>query len=228
VSTETRSTVPTASDRPRAATLVAAALGFVLLYFSTDFVVPNVASSALPLPDAPVDEARAWFAENPLAATLVALTQFASVSCLAVFVGAWRRTVDTPRRRQVARWGLAAVAAMMLSSVFGWLLAALASTASLDTVEVLRTGNFIAGGTAHVLLLGVFVLAASRGTHATRPVRALAWIAVAPAVLSLTSLVWFEGAAFILLGRLLCMAWTVTAAISLARRGRSRPDGGSR
>jgi len=30
--------------------------------------------------------------------------------------------------------------------------------------------------------------------------------------------VWFNGAALILLGRLLCMAWTISAAVSATRR----------
>lgn len=42
-----------ASARPGWAVL-AAALGFVAFYFATDFVTPNLASSALPLPDDPV------------------------------------------------------------------------------------------------------------------------------------------------------------------------------
>jgi hypothetical protein len=50
-----------------------------------------------------------------------------------------------------------------------------------------------------------------------KPVRVLAYVAVVPAVLSLSSLFFFQGAAFILLGRLLCMIWTVSAAVSVTR-----------
>jgi hypothetical protein len=39
-----------------------------------------------------------------------------------------------------------------------------------------------------------------------------------PAIVSVTSLVWFQGAAFILLGRLLCMVWVIAAAVSATRR----------
>jgi hypothetical protein len=35
---------------------------------------------------------------------------------------------------------------------------------------------------------------------------------------SLASLAWFQGAALILLGRLLCMAWVISAAVSATRR----------
>lgn len=200
--------------------MILGAAGFVLLYFSADFVAPNLASSALPLPDAPLAEARAWFAENQLAAVTLGLCQLLSVSALAVFVtrlGAIARATRRPGTT-ATRWGLAAVALMVLASVCMWVLAAVAPSASLGVVSVLRTGNFIAGGTAHVLALGVFAVLASRLPGMSRPVRVLGYIAAVPAVLSVVSLVWFEGAVFILLGRLLCMVWTVTAAVSVTRR----------
>jgi hypothetical protein len=49
------------------------AVGFVLLYFSVDFVAPNLATSALPLPAAALADARAWFAENRLATVMPGL-----------------------------------------------------------------------------------------------------------------------------------------------------------
>jgi hypothetical protein len=39
-----------------------------------------------------------------------------------------------------------------------------------------------------------------------------------PAIASLVSLAWFQGAALILLGRLLCMAWIISAAVCVTRR----------
>jgi len=39
-----------------------------------------------------------------------------------------------------------------------------------------------------------------------------------PAIASLVSLAWFQGAALILLGRLLCIAWIISAAVSATRR----------
>jgi hypothetical protein len=45
--------------------------------------------------------------------------------------------------------------------------------ASLEAVSVLRTGTFIAGGTAHVLALGVFVTLVSRLPTTSKPVRVL-------------------------------------------------------
>lgn len=202
--------------------LVLAAIGFVLLYLATDFVVSSLASSALPLPDAPVSEARSWFADNQPAAVMLGLCQLLSVGCLAVYVARFRH-VAAPERAaaiRVARtWGFVAVAAMALSSAAAWLLAGIAPSASLDTVSAVRTTNFVAGGTAHVLALGLFVVLAARMPGFGRAVRVLGYVAAGVSVLSLISLVWFEGAAFILLGRLLCMVWTISAAVSVARRG---------
>lgn len=196
--------------------LILAAIGFPLLYFAADFVVPNLASSALPLPNAPLAEVRAWFADNQLAAAMLGVAQFLSVSALAVFVMRLRRLApDTSRSTP---WGLAAVLLMMLASVFMWALAALAPDASLDLVSVLRTGNFVAGGTAHVLALGAFVTLVSRLPATSRRVRVLGYVAAVPAMLSVVSLVWFQGAALILLGRLLCMVWVISAAVSVTRR----------
>ena len=203
-------------------TLIAFALGFVLLYLSVDFVVPNLASSALPLPDAPAEEARRWFADNPSATVWIGILQLLSVACLAGFAITLRRTAATADQVAAARkatpWALLAVACMALSSLLSWLLAAFASTASLDTVAALRTANFIAGGTAHVVALGVFVLLASRIPGFGKAIRVFAVVAAVPAIASLVSLVWYEGAVLILLGRLLCMIWTISAAVSVTRR----------
>jgi hypothetical protein len=212
----------TTSPSPRRWTLLAFAVGFLLLYLSTDFVVPNLASSALPLPNAAADVARTWFADNPTAAIMIGVCQLLSVACLGGFVVTLRRTAVTAGQVAAARkatpWGLLAVACMVLSSLLSWLLAAFAADASLGTVDALRTANFIAGGTAHVVALGIFVLLASRIAGFGRAVRTFAIIAAVPAIASLVSLVWFQGAALILLGRLLCMVWTICAAVSATRR----------
>ncbi len=218
----TQQAVSTGSRRRGAGVLIAAAVGFVLLYLATDFVTPNFASSTLPLPNDPVADVRDWYADNQLAAVLMGVTQFLSVSSLAAFVTRLPGVVRTVAQQVAAErariWGLAAVALMMLSSALAWLLAAMAPSASLDTVSVLRTSNFIAGGTAHVLALGVFVLLAARMPGFGKPVRVLAYVAAVVSALSLSSLFFFQGAAFILLGRLLCMVWTVSAAVSITRR----------
>jgi hypothetical protein len=107
---------------------------------------------------------------------------------------------------------------MVVSSVTSFVLAAIAPSASLDTVGVLRSVSFISGGTAHVATLGVFVLIASRTF--SKPVRVFGIVAAVPAIASLVSLVWFNGSVLILLGRLLCMVWTIAAAVSLFRRAK--------
>ena len=201
---EVERTTPETSGR----LLLLSALGFVLCYVAVGFVTPAFASSSLPLPDDPTAEARAWYVENPLATVLIGVCQLASVACLAGFV----KVLGNARR-----WGYAAVGLMVLSSAASWLLAAVAPDASLDTISVLRTFSFITGGTAHVVALGVFVWLASRAGGFGRGVRGLAWVALVPSVASLISLVVFEGAALILLGRLLCMIWTVSAAVSASR-----------
>jgi hypothetical protein len=218
------SAMVTAPGRSRGAALplLAGAVGFVLFYVSNDFVVPNLASSALPLPDAPAADARAWFADNQLAAIVSGLVHAVSVTCLAVFVAALRRSGSAERRAALGRavpWGFGAVGLMYLATVLACVLAAVAPSTSDVTAGALRTANFIAGGTAHVLALGVFVLFASRAPGTSRRLRILARVAAVPAVLALSSLVVWQGAAFILLGRLLCMIWVVSAAVSLTRSG---------
>jgi len=201
--------------------VLAAALGFVALYLATDFVTPNLASSALPLPDDPARQVRDWYAENQLAAVMIGVTQLLSVCALGAFAVLLPRTARSAAQltstRRARPWGLVAVAVMMLSSVLGWVLAAVAPAASLDVVSALRTANFVTGGTAHVVALGIFVWLASRTPGFGKPVRGLGAVAVVVAFLSLSSLVWFYGAAFILLGRLVCMLWSVCAAVSIIR-----------
>jgi hypothetical protein len=213
--------------RSRGLTLVVAALGFVGFYLSTEVALGSLASTSLPLPTDPVAHARDWFASNQQAAVVMGLLQVLSVACLATFVWALHDSMSTTAQRTATArarpWGWLAVGLMVASSALAWLMAALAPTSSLDTVAVLRTANFIAGGTGHVLALGVFAVLAGRVPGMTRPLRVLGYVAAVPAVLSLLSLVVWQAAAFILLGRLVCMVWTISAAISLTRQGRRNP-----
>ena len=207
---------PTLGTIPHARTGLPAlisACGFVLAYFTTEFVVSGVAKSALPLPDSSSTSARDWFATNQLAAVWMGACQAVSVLFLAWFTGA----VGSRRGRP---WGLAAVVLMLLASLCAWVLAAVAPTASLGTVEILRDANFITGGTVHVVALGAFAFLTSREGEFGRPIRVLSTVAAVVCVLSLSSLFVFQGAAFILLGRLLCMVWAISAGVSLTRRMR--------
>lgn len=200
----------------RGGTLIAAAAGFLVLFVLVGVVTPAVASSALPLPGDPVAKARDWFAHNQVAAVTTGVLQVLSVGCLAAFAARFAGVV--PAARRARPWAFAAAGLMVLSSVLGWILAAIAPSASMDTVEVLRTANFIAGGTAHVVVLGVFVLLAARAPGFGRPVRIFGYVAAAVSVLSLVSLVWYTGSVLIVLGRLLCMVWVICAAVSTTRQ----------
>jgi hypothetical protein len=209
--------------QPRVAPwLILGAAGFVLLYLCTDVVTSKLASSALPLPNVPAGEAQAWFAANRAATVMMGVCQLLSVACLAALVHGLRRAATGSRQAAAVRrarpWGLAAVALMACSSVLAWVLAAVAPTAPTAVIGVLRTASFITGGTAHVVALGVFVLLASRIPGLGKALRVLAWVAVVPAVASLISLFVFEGAALILLGRLLAMVWIITAAVTATVR----------
>ncbi|MEU8801617.1 hypothetical protein [Spirillospora sp. NPDC048819] len=201
--------------------LLAGSIAFLVFYLSVSFVTPSLASDALPLPNDPAAETRAWYAGNAAAAVATGVCQLLSVAFLALFVQGLVRAAAGPERERIAgrarAWGYGAVALMAASSVLSWTLAAVASSASVDTVSVLRTANFIAGGTAHVVALGVFVLLASRMPGFGKGVRGFAWVVAVPAVASLISIVVFEGAALILLGRLLGMIWTISAAVSVTR-----------
>ncbi len=201
--------------------LLGAAVAFVAFYLATDFVAPNLASSALPRPDDPVGQVRDWYAENQVAAVMIGVSQFLSVSFLGVFalLLPWMARTETQHLtlKSARTWGVAAMGLMMASSALGSLLASVAADAHLGTVDAMRTANFVAGGTAHVAVLGIFVWMASRAPGFGTPVRRLAAAAVGVALLSVTSLVLTFGAVFILLGRLLCMIWTVSAAVSIVR-----------
>lgn len=120
---------------------------------------------------------RDWYADNQLAAAMIGVSQMLSVCCLGAFAvllpGTARSSAQTATLRRARRWGLVAMALMMLSSVLGWLLAAIASDAALGAVSVLRTANFVAGGPAHVATLAIFVWLASRTPGFGKPVRIL-------------------------------------------------------
>lgn len=190
-----------------------AACGFVVFYLVTDFAVSLFAAGSLPLPTDPVDQAREWFGQNAAAAVLMGLCQTLSVAFLAWLVS----TVGDVRARI---YGFIAVGLMVVSSCCVWILAGVAPQASLGLVGFLRQANFLTGGVAHVLALGLFVFLTCRAGSYGRPLRILAAVSLGAGVLSLSSLAFSQGAAFILLGRLLAMAWVLSAAVIAVRRGR--------
>lgn len=219
------STTSHLTSRPArsAATALGGALAFVACYLAVDLVAGRVATAPLPLPGAPAEQVYAYMTGNAPAVALTALCQLASVAGLLVFVLAARRALgpagDDRRVRQGQVVGVVAVLLMVVSSALGLVLAATASTLSVDTVVALRTANFLSGGVAHVMSLGVFV-GLTRTAFPGRGIRVLGVIAAVPALLSVVSLAWFYASVLILLGRLLCMVWTVAAGVALVRRAR--------
>lgn len=201
--------------------LLVGAISFALVFVLNTVISPQLASSSLPLPNAPAADARVWFAHNELATIVTGILQTISVLFLSIFATAFYRSargLGVETLRGEVTLAMAATAAMILSSIFGWILAGVADSASLGSVGALRTANFIAGGAIHVALLGLYVVTASRARPLPRSLRLLARIAVVPAVLSLLSVVIFQASALILLGRVLCMAWLISAAITTKRQ----------
>jgi hypothetical protein len=212
----------TTQTAPRAAgtgrSLLAASLGFILFYLAVDNLGGLFAHTKLPLPNSAAVDAQAWYMQNGLSAVVSAALQLLSVLCLGAFAATLRRAGRIADKQ--VRWAYLAVGMMVVSCVLSWLMAAFAGSVSADTVGVLRTANFITGGTAHVAALGVFVLLTSKAGGFGKGIRVFAWVAFVPAVASVISLVIFQGAALILLGRVLCMIWTLSAAIVVVRSSR--------
>jgi hypothetical protein len=210
-----------ARRRPAMLALLGAIL-FVAFYFSVDIVQAVVAIGSLPLPGAPSGEVYDYFVANRPATALISVAQLLSVAGLAMFIGYARRTLG-PSSEPRSTWGntagLAAVAAMVVSVGLSLVLSFAVSDMSVGAVAAFRQASFIAGGVAHVVLLGTYVGLTGR-EHPNRGMRVFGIVAMVPALVSLISLVWFYGNAFILLGRLLCMAWTIAAGITLVRAAR--------
>jgi hypothetical protein len=198
------------------------AIAFAVCYFSVDIVQSIVATGSLPLPDAPDGEVYDYFVANGTAVALVAVAQLLSAGGLAVFITYARRTLE-PRTGWGQRAGLAAVAAMVVSVGLSLVLAFAVSQLSVDAAVAIRQASFIAGGVAHVALLGTYVGLVSRELP-KRGLRIFGIVAMVPALLSLISLVWFYGNAFILLGRLLCIAWTIAVGIALVLANRQKTE----
>ncbi|MFC7619125.1 hypothetical protein [Microlunatus sp. GCM10028923] len=210
----------------RAVPALVGAAGFALVYLVSGSISSAFASSPAPQPNVSGEETRAWLIENATASAVQAVLMLVSVAFLALFVGAVAaitRSADGPARRWAIAAGTAAVASMIISAVLSLLVGGLAAGLTPDAVVALRTANFIAGGTAHVALFGLFALAASRIPGMSRPVRIFAIVVAVIAVGSLASLAIYYASILILAGRLLGMVWCVFAAISLARRLKQFP-----
>lgn len=225
------STTPHTVSRPEGRSLarpavlaLIGAIAFPAFYLAMDLVVGGLVSAPpLPMPDAPAAEVYAYVVDNGSAVMLTGLVHLVSVAGLLTFIRSARRLLgspaDTPRARWADRAGLLAVVALAVSIALSLILAAAASSLTADTVKVLRTASFLAGGVVHVMSLGVYVRLTSLALPG-RGIRVFGLIATVPALLSVISLAFFYANALILLGRILCMLWIVTAGITLFRATR--------
>lgn len=220
-------TAPASSTgTPRAAAV--GATGFLLSYLFAGPLSSSLATGTAPMPTAPGPVTARWVAENGLSVGVQAATMIVSVAFLTTFVVAVAslRASDSNTAHRtvppavVAAVGAAAAGVMIVSGVLALTMIAIVDGISADTIAALRTANFITGGTVHVALLGLFVLAASRATVFGRPLRVFAVVVAVIAVASLLSLGIFYASVLILAGRLLAMIWCVVAAVRLALRTR--------
>jgi hypothetical protein len=185
---------------------------FLVAYLAVSFAGSALSDRSLPLPGASAADVAAYYSANPAAAVAAAVLQAVSVFGFAVFARAAGRLTGT---------AVVSVLAMLVSCALTVALTIVAASASPATVQVLRWGSFYAGGVANVVTLGLFVFAAAkafgRAELVGSPTRWFGYVAGASAMLSVLSLVFYYASAFLPVGRVLCMVWTVVAAVVVAR-----------
>lgn len=195
---------------------VLAGAAFLVAYLLVGPVTGALADGDLPLPDAASAEVAAYYAADPAAALVGAALQVLSVLGLLVFA----ETIGVPGRPVLL--ARAAVGAMVVSSVLTGVVTLLAGDTADTTVALVRSISFYAGGVAHVVLLGLFVLLAAsalrQGGLVGRGVSVFGYVAGALAALSVLSVAIYYANALLPVGRVLCMVWTVSAGVSLWRR----------
>lgn len=196
------------------------AIGFFALFFVGDIVAGILANDPLPRPDAADQKIYDYVVDNGAASVAGGLGQIIGAACLAVVVTLLARQLTD---RRFAPWGWASAAAYAACGVLAIVMAAIASSVSVGTVALLRDVNFLAGGVVTVVTLGTFTLLASRADVFGRGVRRFGMIAAALAIASIFSLVFYYANAFLPIGRIACMIWTVSAAVSLIRSSRRVP-----
>lgn len=198
---------------------------FLLAYVAVSPVQGALSDRAAPLPDDPAAELAAYAGANPGAILAGAALQVLSVLGFMLFVQTvlpvLRATSPTTARRlQVV--GLLSVAAMLLSSTLAAVTAAIAAPDAAETVATLRAAGFYAGGVANVALLGAFVFGAARLLARVEDIGGVTkwfgYVAGTLAMLSVLSLAIYYANAFLPIGRVLSMVWTVLAAVVIVRR----------
>ncbi len=204
---------------------VLAPLGFLVAYLAVGPVSGAFADRELPLPGSPASEVAAFYAANPIAVGTTAALQIVSVACFAVFVAGLAPALRAVGAGWLPTVGYLSTAAMVVSSALSGTLAVLAPSAGDTTVTVLRQASFYAGGVANVVLLGVFVfgtaLVLGRERLFGKPTRWFGFVAGTLAMLSVLSLAIYYANAFLPVGRVLSMVWTVVAGAVVFRRVRA-------
>lgn len=219
-------TAPTTTRVTRPSALVAAPLGFLIAYLVVSPVSDALADRPLPLPGTGPSDVAAYFAANPVAVAASALLQVASVACLAVFIAALAPVLRGagPEGARVPLLGYVAVAAIVVSSLLAGAAAVVASR-SAGVTYVLREASFYAGGVAHVVTLGAFVLGAAlilgRRELIGAASRWSGYVAGALAMLSIVSLGVYYASVLLPVGRVLSMVATVAIGVALVRGRRS-------
>ena len=219
------------STSKRQGNLLALSGVFFTAFFIASLVLVGVLASApLPLPDAPNADVVRFYEGSRVAAlassslqALSAVSLYVFAACVAAFV-----RVTTSENGALARLtlggGILAAGFLLLSVLIQWVLALIVTGGELGLVGTLRDLSFLAGGPAHVPLLGLFVGVASIATLRAKALpRWIPWLGIVAAVLSivsLASLVFFPASVLIPLGRLLAFVWSVAVGILLVR---SRP-----
>ncbi|MDR2998191.1 MAG: hypothetical protein LBU78_08740 [Microbacterium sp.] len=200
------------------------ALMFLLFYLAVSPVAGIFSVGELPLPGSPAAEVHDYLAANTVPSMITGLLQALSGLGLGIVVaGSLPRrggvySVGHRQRGLGLTAGWTAVAAIIVSAALSIALSMIATTASTDTVAMIRSISFYAGGVVHVVALGVFVLSVVARHGRSRLVRVLAWIAGCLAVLSLLSVVVYYASLFLPVGRLACMVALVVAGAGIARR----------
>jgi hypothetical protein len=176
----------------------------------------------LPMPDAAPAEVLAYFAAEPTASAVSGAAILVSALGLAMFVRAVGAIAPPDPRRTVA--GAVAVAAWAVSGLLSLLLAVLGPIGPDGAVLLTRSLNFYTGGVTHVVALGAYVATLALLQPGSRMwgrgVRGFGWVAATCAILSIASIVLYPASILLPVGRLLCMAWTITAGIRLVRAPR--------
>ncbi len=211
--------------RTRVAPGVLAPIGFLAAYLAVSPVSGAFADRPLPLPGSPASEVAAFYAANPAAVGMTAVLQVASVACFAVFVAGLAPALRAMGAGWLPPAGYVSTAAMVVSSALSGTLAVLAPSASDTAVTFLRQASFYAGGVANVVLLGLFVfgsaLVLGRERLFGKPTRWFGLVAGTLSVLSVLSLAFYYANAFLPVGRVLSMIWTIAAGVVVYRRVRA-------